>query len=190
MARYGRLGSSRTHGCREGFRPVCPSYHCISGAQIGMEPGLSSGFAPRACTPALLRRQRTLLRDEEAIHPNRSYESYFFTTSNPGGKAPDVGTDAPPLISATDIGELKKMDIIVTCQGGDYTNDVHPKLRAEGWPGYWIDAASALRSGHYFQHPHLHRQRPWGPIEWHSPRSVQHEGGRDHRPRPGEPRQH
>ena len=69
------------------------------------------------------------------FHPNRSYESFFFTTSNPGGKAPDVGTDAPPLISATDIGELKKMDIIVTCQGGDYTNDVHPKLRAEGWPG-------------------------------------------------------
>ena len=49
------------------------------------------------------------------------------------------------LKSAFDIEELKKLDIIVTCQGGDYTNEVYPKLKATGWDGYWVDAASALR---------------------------------------------
>ena len=49
------------------------------------------------------------------------------------------------LKNAFDIEELKKLDIIVTCQGGDYTNEVYPKLKATGWDGYWVDAASALR---------------------------------------------
>jgi aspartate-semialdehyde dehydrogenase len=73
------------------------------------------------------------------------FEPVFFTTSQVGGKGPDVGKDTPPLISASRIDELKKLDIVVSCQGGDYTNDVFPKLRAAGWNGYWIDAASALR---------------------------------------------
>jgi len=74
-----------------------------------------------------------------------SYEVQFFTTSQAGLPAPKVGIDTPNLISASDISELKKMDIILTCQGGDYTSEVFPKLRAEGWKGYWIDAASTLR---------------------------------------------
>lgn len=72
-------------------------------------------------------------------------EPVFFTTSNVGGKAPDIGRDTPALKDAKDIAELKSMDVIVTCQGGDYTNEVYPQLRAAGWNGYWVDAASALR---------------------------------------------
>ena len=69
----------------------------------------------------------------------------FFTTSNVGGRGPVIGKDAPTLKDAKSIAELKAQDIIVTCQGGDYTNEIYPQLRAAGWKGYWIDAASALR---------------------------------------------
>jgi len=67
----------------------------------------------------------------------------FFTTSNVGGKGP--GESKEPLKDAKSIADLKRMDAIVTCQGGDYTNEIHPKLRAAAWDGFWIDAASALR---------------------------------------------
>jgi len=67
----------------------------------------------------------------------------FFTTSNIGGKGPRESKE--PLKDAKSIADLKQMDAIITCQGGDYTNEVFPKLRASGWDGYWIDAASALR---------------------------------------------
>lgn len=69
----------------------------------------------------------------------------FFTTSNVGGKGPDIGKDIPALKDAYSIDELKAMETIISCQGGDYTNEVFPKLRAAGWKGYWIDAASSLR---------------------------------------------
>jgi len=72
-------------------------------------------------------------------------EPIFFTTSQAGQAGPDVGVDIPPLQSAFDIDQLQQMDIIVTCQGGDYTKQVYPALRSAGWQGYWIDAASALR---------------------------------------------
>ena len=72
-------------------------------------------------------------------------EPVFFTTSNIGGKGPDVGKGASALKDAKSVDELKKMDIVLTCQGGDYTKEVYPKLREAGWKGYWIDAASALR---------------------------------------------
>ena len=74
-----------------------------------------------------------------------SIDPVFFTTSNVGGAGPDIGRDIPALKDAYDLEALKPMDIIITCQGGDYTNEVYPKLRAEGWKGFWIDAASALR---------------------------------------------
>ena len=67
----------------------------------------------------------------------------FFTTSNIGGKGPAESKE--PLKDASSIADLKQMDAIVTCQGGDYTNATYPELRAAGWSGYWIDAASALR---------------------------------------------
>ena len=72
-------------------------------------------------------------------------EPVFFTTSNPGGNAPAMAKNETKLKSATDIEELKKCEIIISCQGGDYTTEVFPKLRAAGWNGYWIDAASTLR---------------------------------------------
>ncbi|MDM1696340.1 aspartate-semialdehyde dehydrogenase [Thiopseudomonas alkaliphila] len=78
-------------------------------------------------------------RDFDLIEP------VFFTTSNVGGEAPSVGRDVPTLKDAYDLDELKGLDIILTCQGGDYTSEVFPKLREAGWKGYWIDAASTLR---------------------------------------------
>jgi len=69
----------------------------------------------------------------------------FFTTSQVGAKGPAIGKDTPPLEDAHSIDALKAMAVIISCQGGDYTNDVFPKLRGAGWQGYWIDAASALR---------------------------------------------
>jgi aspartate-semialdehyde dehydrogenase len=73
------------------------------------------------------------------------FDSVFFSTSNAGGAAPRVARADPTLKDAGDVAALKACDTIVTCQGGDYTNDVFPKLRAAGWNGYWVDAASALR---------------------------------------------
>ncbi|MCC6071515.1 aspartate-semialdehyde dehydrogenase [Massilia sp. GCM10020059] len=72
-------------------------------------------------------------------------EPVFFTTSNAGGKAPAMAKNETTLKDASDITELSKCEIIISCQGGDYTSEVFPKLRASGWNGYWIDAASTLR---------------------------------------------
>ncbi len=69
----------------------------------------------------------------------------FFTTSQAGQKAPDVGKDVPALIDAHDIDTLMEMDIVLSCQGGSYTEAVRPQLEERDWKGYWIDAASTLR---------------------------------------------
>lgn len=69
----------------------------------------------------------------------------FFTTSQTGQKAPDVGLGESLLQDAMDADKLLPMDVIVTCQGSGYTKEMHPKLRSMGWDGYWIDAASAMR---------------------------------------------
>jgi aspartate-semialdehyde dehydrogenase len=72
-------------------------------------------------------------------------EPVFFSTSNAGGKAPAMAKNETQLQDAFDIEALKRCDIIVTAQGGDYTSEVFPRLRAAGWKGHWIDAASTLR---------------------------------------------
>src|SRR5262249_8847125 len=72
-------------------------------------------------------------------------EPVFFSTSQAGGKGPEVGRALEPVRNAMDLAELKKLPVLVSCQGGDYTNEIYPKLRRDGWKGYWIDAASALR---------------------------------------------
>ena len=72
-------------------------------------------------------------------------EPVFFSTSQAGGKGPAIGKSVENVKNATDVAELKKLPVIISCQGGDYTNEIYPKLRAAGWQGYWIDAASALR---------------------------------------------
>ena len=75
----------------------------------------------------------------------KGFEPTFFTTSQVGLPAPETGLDAPPLADAYDYDLLKSMDIVVSCQGGGYTEKAHPELRKTGWSGYWIDAASTLR---------------------------------------------
>ena len=75
----------------------------------------------------------------------KRFTPLFFTTSQKGLKAPDVGIETPPLVDAYDIDSLLDMDIILSCQGGSYTESVRPRLAAENWDGYWIDAASTLR---------------------------------------------
>jgi aspartate-semialdehyde dehydrogenase len=86
----------------------------------------------------LMDRMRTE-NDFEHINP------VFFTTSQAGQAAPNVGKGESTLVDAFDLDALMEMDAIMTCQGGSYTEKVHPQLRAKGWNGYWIDAASTLR---------------------------------------------
>ncbi len=69
----------------------------------------------------------------------------FFSTSQAGGRGPDIGRDTGKVADASSIDALAAMDVLISCQGGDYTNAIFPKLRAADWDGYWIDAASALR---------------------------------------------
>lgn len=83
-----------------------------------------------------------MIQENDFTHIN----PIFFTTSQAGQAAPKFsGKEAGELKNAFDIEVLKKLDIIVTCQGGDYTNEIYPKLKSTGWNGYWVDAASALR---------------------------------------------
>ena len=72
-------------------------------------------------------------------------EPVFFSTSDAGGRAPAMAKNETTLKSAYDIDALKRCDIVITCQGGEYTKAVYPQLRAAGWKGYWIDAAKTLR---------------------------------------------
>jgi aspartate-semialdehyde dehydrogenase len=74
-----------------------------------------------------------------------AFEPVFFSTSQAGQPAPDIGLDLPPLADAYNQEKLRELDIIITCQGGNYTKRVYPELRKVGWQGYWIDAASTLR---------------------------------------------
>ncbi|HEX3060636.1 MAG TPA: aspartate-semialdehyde dehydrogenase [Usitatibacter sp.] len=84
----------------------------------------------------------------ERMREERDFDSIdpaFFTTSNVGGAGPNIGKPVGALKDANDVKELAKNDVLISCQGGDYTKAVYPKLRAAGWGGYWIDAASAMR---------------------------------------------
>jgi len=72
-------------------------------------------------------------------------EPLFFSTSNAGGRAPAFAKNETMLRDANDVDALKRCDVILTCQGGEYTKAIHPQLRAAGWKGYWIDAAKTLR---------------------------------------------
>lgn len=93
----------------------------------------------RGMVGSVLMQRMQAERDFDVIDP------VFFTTSQAGGKAPAIGKDVPPLKDARSVDELKAMEVIVSCQGGDYTSEIYPQLRAAGWKGYWIDAASTLR---------------------------------------------
>lgn len=84
----------------------------------------------------------------ERMHAEKDFKDFeflFFSTSRTGHQAPEIGQPASVIENAYNIEALKAMDIVLTCQGGDYTGKVHPRLREAGWEGYWIDAASTLR---------------------------------------------
>jgi aspartate-semialdehyde dehydrogenase len=93
----------------------------------------------RGMVGSVLMQRMTEERDFDAIRP------VFFSTSQHGSAAPVFGGQQGTLQDAYDVEALSALDIIITCQGGDYTNEIYPKLRATGWQGYWIDAASSLR---------------------------------------------
>jgi aspartate-semialdehyde dehydrogenase len=93
----------------------------------------------RGMVGSVLMDRMTAEKDFDLIEP------LFFSTSNAGGKAPAQAKNETQLQDAFDIAQLKRCDIVITAQGGDYTNEVYPKLRAAGWTGHWIDAASSLR---------------------------------------------
>ena len=84
----------------------------------------------------------------QRMHAERDFaliEPVFFSTSRVGEMGPFVGKESAQLKDAKSVRELAAMDVVVSCKGGDYTNEVFPQLRSSGWNGYWIDAASALR---------------------------------------------
>ena len=84
----------------------------------------------------------------QRMHAERDFaliEPVFFSTSRVGQMGPFIGKESAPLKDAKNVKELAAMDVVVSCQGGDYTNEIFPQLRSSGWRGYWIDAASALR---------------------------------------------
>ncbi|AYO40252.1 MAG: aspartate-semialdehyde dehydrogenase [Serratia liquefaciens] len=93
----------------------------------------------RGMVGSVLMQRMTEERDFDAIRP------VFFSTSQHGSAAPAFGGQQGMLQDAYDVDALSALDIIITCQGGDYTNEIYPKLRETGWQGYWIDAASSLR---------------------------------------------
>ena len=84
----------------------------------------------------------------QRMHEEKDFdliEPEFFTTSNVGGQGPTLGKSTAALKDASDLGALRSLDVVLTCQGGDYTSEIYPKLRATGWNGFWIDAAKTLR---------------------------------------------
>ena len=93
----------------------------------------------RGMVGSVLMQRMQAERDFELIEP------VFFSTSQVGGRGPVIGKDIAVLKDAKNIADLKSMDVIISCQGGDYTSEIFPKLRAAHWQGYWIDAASTLR---------------------------------------------
>jgi aspartate-semialdehyde dehydrogenase len=78
-------------------------------------------------------------RDFDFIDP------IFFSTTQAGAAAPEIGKRVPTVKDANDVRELATMDVLISCQGGEYTKDIHPRLRKAGWTGYWIDSARHLR---------------------------------------------
>lgn len=86
-----------------------------------------------------------LMERMKAENDFNGYAPLFFSTSQVGGKGPDLGIEVPAVADANDIDRLRTADILVSCQGGGYTEKTYPALRQSGWNGYWIDAASTLR---------------------------------------------
>ena len=86
-----------------------------------------------------------LMERMRAMDDFKFIQPAFFSTAQPTPAAPEIGRAANPVQNAYDIEALRQLDVLVSCQGGDYTGEIYPRLRAAGWKGYWIDAASKLR---------------------------------------------
>lgn len=86
-----------------------------------------------------------LMERMRAENDFKHFEFFFFSTSQIGREAPQTGQANPPVLDAYDIEKLGAMDIVLSCQGGDYTQACYPQLRQSNWKGYWVDAASTLR---------------------------------------------
>ena len=112
----------------------------ISGQAARAKRTLSVGFVGWRGMVGSVLMQRMLEEKDFAL-----IEPAFFTTSNVGGEGPAIGKRVAALEDAHDVAALEAHDVIVTCQGSDYTAEIYPKLRATGWDGYWIDAARTLR---------------------------------------------
>lgn len=115
-------------------------------AKTGTVPGLGQGITMkvgligwRGMVGSVLVQRMQAEGDFDLIDP------VFFSTSQAGARGPSVKGSSEPVKDARDVAALTRMDALISCQGGDYTNDIFPKLRSTGWNGYWIDAASALR---------------------------------------------
>src|SRR4051812_17621494 len=93
----------------------------------------------RGMVGSVLMQRMTEERDFDHIEPT------FFSTSAAGGKGPSIGKETGPLVDAGDVAALTRQDVVITCQGGDWTSAMYPKLREAGWKGYFIDAAKTLR---------------------------------------------
>jgi aspartate-semialdehyde dehydrogenase len=101
---------------------------------------IKAGFIGwRGMVGSVLMERMRAERDFDRIEP------VFFSTSQAGGKGPEIGREVPPVRDARDRESLAAMDVLISCQGSDYTAEIYPALRAAGWNGYWIDAARALR---------------------------------------------
>src|SRR5262245_49916306 len=86
-----------------------------------------------------------LVQRMRAEHDFDHFDPVFFSTSQTGSAGPAIGRPVPPVKDAKDLRELGACDVLSSCQGGEYTTEIHPALRKAGWNGYWIDAASTLR---------------------------------------------
>ena len=86
-----------------------------------------------------------LIERMRAEHDFDLVEPTFFSTTQAGSKGPEIGKNAPPVADARDLKALAAHDVLLSCQGSDYTSEIYPKLRVAGWNGYWIDAAKTLR---------------------------------------------
>ena len=93
----------------------------------------------RGMVGSVLMQRMRAERDFDLIHP------VFFSTSQAGGASPDIGRATSPVKDAKNLQDLAECDVLISCQGGEYTTGIHPALRNAGWTGYWIDAASTLR---------------------------------------------
>src|SRR5829696_7705245 len=133
----GRSRADRAAGTRRRLTSRSPSRPAAARVHLGfMNVGI---IGWRGMVGSVLVQRMREERDFAHIDP------VFFSTSQAGAAAPEIGKRVPAVKDARDIAALSANDVLISCQGGDYTSEIYPRLRQAGWDGYWIDAASTLR---------------------------------------------